>query len=208
MTAVLAIWNDCGPGREEAYEIWYREEHLIERLSVPGFKVGRRYRALQAERQFLTTYEVDDASVLSSPAYRERLENPTPRTKDIMLNGFDNMCRTVCVRTDLQGAIRGAYAVTVAWVGQEARFEHAKDARADDVFLHSEIWISAEDDSQSAAAEESLRGKDAKITGCAVFEFDSEPDARAQATRMRRAAPEADVGVYQLLCELRAEELS
>lgn len=207
MTAVLAIWNDCKPGCEKAYEVWYREEHLIERLSVPGFKVGRRYVALKAARKYLTTYEVDTANVLSSSAYHERLDNPTPRTADIMQNGFENMCRTICNRTDVRGAIRGAYSVTAAWSKSPLNIEKLTVLQDEESVVHSEIWKSAEGDSRKSTAEEALRGRDAKIVGCVILEFSSEYKARSAAVRLRKSAPEADVGVYQLLCELRAEDL-
>ncbi len=29
---VLALWNDCAPGQESAYEHWYQTEHLFERV--------------------------------------------------------------------------------------------------------------------------------------------------------------------------------
>src|SRR5215831_10999773 len=58
MTGILVIWNDCATGRENAYEEWYQDEHLIERLRVSGFQIGRRYEAISATRKFFTTYEV------------------------------------------------------------------------------------------------------------------------------------------------------
>ena len=84
MNGILAIWNDCARGREASYEEWYQDEHLIERLSVNGFHVGRRYEAVAAKRQFLTTYEVETPEVLGSAEYRERLAQPTERTSAIM----------------------------------------------------------------------------------------------------------------------------
>lgn len=77
MSGILGIWNDCAEGRESAYEEWYQSEHLIERLNVPGFQIGRRYEAIEAVRRFLTTYEVEHPNVLTSADYRQRLENPT-----------------------------------------------------------------------------------------------------------------------------------
>ena len=34
---ILAIFNDCRPGREAEFEEWFQGEHLLERLAVPGF---------------------------------------------------------------------------------------------------------------------------------------------------------------------------
>ena len=53
-SGVLAIWNDCAVGSEETYEKWYQTEHLPERLSIPGFKNGRRYQALRGSPMYFT----------------------------------------------------------------------------------------------------------------------------------------------------------
>ena len=43
---ILAIFNDCRPGREAEFEAWFQGEHLIERLAVPGFLFGRRFSSM------------------------------------------------------------------------------------------------------------------------------------------------------------------
>jgi hypothetical protein len=65
---------------EEEFNAWYDEEHLPERLSVPGFRSARRWVAEVApgEGKYLATYELDSSAVLTSPAYLERLNKPTP----------------------------------------------------------------------------------------------------------------------------------
>jgi antibiotic biosynthesis monooxygenase (ABM) superfamily enzyme len=40
---ILAIFNNVAPGREAEFEEWFQHEHLVERLAVPGFLLGRRY---------------------------------------------------------------------------------------------------------------------------------------------------------------------
>jgi hypothetical protein len=92
MRGILAIRNDCARGLAATYEEWYQDEHLIERLCVSGFCVGRRYEAVVATRQFLTTYEMERLEYLERPAH------PTERTAAIMQSGFSNACRTVCER--------------------------------------------------------------------------------------------------------------
>ena len=49
---ILAIWNDCAKGEETNYENWYQNEHLPERLGVPGFIRGRRYENLVDSPKF------------------------------------------------------------------------------------------------------------------------------------------------------------
>ncbi|MEM7074396.1 MAG: hypothetical protein AAGA28_13475 [Pseudomonadota bacterium] len=207
MNAVLAIWNDCKPGREAVYEAWYREEHLIERMSVRGFEVGRRYVAIDAPQTYLTTYEVAQVQVLRSSQYLERLQNPTPRTRDIMQNGFENMSRTVCHRTRHDGVVRGVFAVTAVWTAPVDQDPLFATIRACPEVLHSERWICAESSTETAATEERLRGRDAKIAACLLVEFATEPGARAGLAQLRQAAPDATVGLYRKMCELRQGDL-
>ena len=80
-SGVLAIWNDCAQGHEAAYESWYMREHLPERLSLPGFRRGRRYSAIRPGPEFFTYYETDTPEVLATADYLDRVEDPTPMTQ-------------------------------------------------------------------------------------------------------------------------------
>src|SRR4051812_22151255 len=117
---VLAIWNDVRPGTEAEFDVWFQSEHLLERLSVPGFRYVRRHEALIGAPRYFNFYVVDSPDVLKSKPYLERLDNPTPMTKKIMSEAFINMNRTVCHRTPRRGQFSGAYAVTL-------RFNDAPD---------------------------------------------------------------------------------
>ncbi len=83
-TAALAIWLTLDPAGEEDFNAWYPRQHLPERLSVPGFLRGRRYRAVGGAPPYFTLYELTDTSVLSSPAYLERLNHPTEWTRRVL----------------------------------------------------------------------------------------------------------------------------
>jgi len=82
--ACLAIWFRVDPGDVADLDAWYPRQHLPERLSVPGFLRGRRYRAVSAELPYLTVYETEDAAVLSSAPYLERLNAPTEWTRRVL----------------------------------------------------------------------------------------------------------------------------
>ncbi|BDB30325.1 MULTISPECIES: DUF4286 family protein [Cupriavidus] len=210
MSGILAIWNDCNASRAAAYESWYQEEHLPERLGIAGFLTGRRFEAICASRQFLTTYEVVHPEVLRSAAYRERLAHPTARTISMMQDGFTNMSRTVCERRDLRGASRGSVVLTVALNAADA-YPRLRDAvgmlEVDAAHTHSEMWISAEPDTKEISAEEALRGGDVKINACLVLEYLRPEVANRVANTLRRQFPDAYVGTYRLLCSLNQEDL-
>ena len=80
---VVAIWNGIAEeGRSEFYD-WHLHEHMPERVGIPGFRRGRRYRALDKNThpEFFTLYEVDAFEVLQGQDYLSRLNAPTSWTK-------------------------------------------------------------------------------------------------------------------------------
>lgn len=88
---VLAIWHDLKPSTENEFQEWHTRQHMIERLSVPGFLRGSRYVALvegDSPRVF-NFYLTQSPEVLTSAAYLDRLNNPTEWTRQVtptMLN--------------------------------------------------------------------------------------------------------------------------
>ena len=75
---LLLTLTEPPPGMEEEFNAWYDEEHLPERLAIPGFRSVRRW---VSDRTYLATYELDSADVLQSAAYLARFRNPTPWSK-------------------------------------------------------------------------------------------------------------------------------
>ena len=45
---------------EHDFNEWYNNEHLDERINIPGFRRARRYEAIKANIKYLTTYEALD----------------------------------------------------------------------------------------------------------------------------------------------------
>jgi hypothetical protein len=202
---VLAIWNDCRPGDEAAFEEWFQGEHLIERLGVPGFLFGRRHQAISGASGYFNFYLVQSPDVLTSKPYLERLDNPTPMTKKIMSGIFMNMNRTVCHRTVRRGAFRGAYAVTVRF--DETPDEGALTAMIDEMIKEpavaaGEIWIATNPAGQPVSMEEKLRGGDKKIKACMMIDALRQADAQKLGSQMSKSFPDAQVGVFRVLCTI------
>ena len=202
---ILAIWNDCRPGREAEFEQWFQSEHLEERVGVPGFLFGRRHEAISGSSAFFNFYVTDTPAVLTSKPYLDRLNDPTPMTRKIMSEVFMNMCRTVCRRSVRLTNMRGAFAVT-------ARFNEPPDESALAACLHSltddpaiasgEIWIAADQSGAPMATEEKLRGGDRKISACLMIDTLRQSDAEELGARLAGQFPTADVGVFRVLCQL------
>jgi hypothetical protein len=81
--AVVAIWNGIDPDTREQFYDWHVNEHMPERVGIPGFRRGRRYIAADATThpEFFTLYEADTMPVLQGADYAGRLNDPTPATK-------------------------------------------------------------------------------------------------------------------------------
>lgn len=201
---ILAIWNDVRPGQEAAFDAWFQSEHLMERLGVPGFKFVRRHEALMGAPRYFNFYIVDNPDVLTSKPYLERLDNPTPMTKKIMTEAFINMNRTVCHRAPRRGHFSGAFAVTV-------RFNDAPDmakvtSLADELVKDTkiagcELWTAVDTAGAPVSAEEKLRGGDKKIKACLVVDTLRKDEAETLEQRLAKQFPDAEVGIYAVLCQ-------
>ncbi|MEX2147339.1 MAG: hypothetical protein WED01_10035 [Candidatus Rokuibacteriota bacterium] len=82
--AALGIWIDVDPAALDDFNAWYHEQHIPERLGVPGFRRGRRYEATGNGPAYFTLYETQDAAVLSSAPYLARLNAPTEWTRRVL----------------------------------------------------------------------------------------------------------------------------
>jgi hypothetical protein len=84
-TGLLVGWLDIEPADQPLFDEWY-DEHLAERIAVPGFLRARRFETVEDPgplRHYLTVYELTDASVLSTPDYLDRKYHPTPLTNAV-----------------------------------------------------------------------------------------------------------------------------
>lgn len=205
---ILAIWYDCAPEEFEGVEHWYLGEHLFERVSIAGFRCARRYRrvagASEILPQYMTCYETETAGVLTSPEYLARVNDPTPGTHRAMTQVFQNMNRTICRRVAGAGAIRSSFAVAVVLDDGAAISLDDLPIPVPDT-LWREVWVSAEPASLDMSEEERLRGRDAKVSACALIDCATQGDALTLADKIQR--PGARVSVFELTFSLARADL-
>lgn len=94
---LMAFWASIEPDNQIAFLQWHNAEHIPERVAIPGFVIGRRYRQLHRPDRFLMCYDTLGEGVLTSPAYLNALNNPTPRTRQA-LGWFREPVRNVYTR--------------------------------------------------------------------------------------------------------------
>jgi hypothetical protein len=87
----LAIWHRISPEGEAEYWRWHDREHIPERVGVPGFLRGRRYRGLERSLDYLDFYEVESHETLRSAPYLTRLNDPTPWTRRVVPHFRDTL---------------------------------------------------------------------------------------------------------------------
>jgi hypothetical protein len=80
-SGLLMVWADVPSDKEKEFNRWYNEEHLAERLAVPGFLSAARYEAVKGGPRHLAVYELESPAVLESEAYRRVQAQPTDWTK-------------------------------------------------------------------------------------------------------------------------------
>lgn len=84
----LLIWTNVDPAFDADFNKWYDTEHMQERLSVPGFEWGIRWRTTQTDvRRYLAIYRTTSIDTFYSTAYRKAFENQT----EWSLSNFDRM---------------------------------------------------------------------------------------------------------------------
>jgi len=130
--AVVAIWNGITDvGRADFYD-WHLREHMPERVGIPGFRRGRRYRALDETTQpeFFTLYEVDSFEVLQGQDYANRLNAPTPWTKRAT-SQFKDTFRGLARVLSSNGSGSGGALATIRFDVAEAQEQEAVDNLAD-----------------------------------------------------------------------------
>lgn len=80
----LVLNFDVEPAAIAEHDHWHTQEHMPERLSIPGFLRGTRWIAEAASPRYLVIYEVRDVGVLTGTDYLQRLNDPSPWTTKTM----------------------------------------------------------------------------------------------------------------------------
>lgn len=91
----VTIWHDLLPQAKPAFYAWHNREHMPERVGIPGFRRGRRYIAVSGAPEYFNLYEADSPEVLSGLDYLNRLNAPTPWTREVVVS-FRNVTRAIC----------------------------------------------------------------------------------------------------------------
>jgi len=218
--AAMLLSFDIVPEAIVEHDDWHTHEHFPERLSIPGFLRGTRWISQQAQPGYFVMYEVEQLDILASPAYLERLNNPTPWTAQMMVH-YRGMTRGLCRITDSFGAGMGQAALFIRFKpapGKETALrgwlvEEALPALPSQTGLASahlfEGGLAA-----PATNEQRIRGKDATVdSALLVTGYSAEAVAALGLAGLggpqlvQRGATGVSGGVYQMAYSLTEREL-
>jgi len=111
-TGAVAIWNDVREGMQRDTLEWHDREHIPERVGIPGFLRGRRFTRIEGSHAYFILYETADAAAAQSPAYFERLNNPSAWTVKANKAFLDTL-RGICVVAASVGHGEGGCCLTL-----------------------------------------------------------------------------------------------
>ena len=76
---LLMVYVDVPAPLEDEFNRWYNDEHLPERLEIPGYVSARRFKLEEGEGvlRYLCIWELEDGSPLRSEAYKAQQHRPS-----------------------------------------------------------------------------------------------------------------------------------
>jgi len=78
---LLMVYVDVPAALEDEFNRWYNEEHIPERLAIPGVLNAARYEAVRGGPKYLACYELEEPEAYFSDVWQQRLANPTAWTR-------------------------------------------------------------------------------------------------------------------------------
>ena len=76
---IMVVMMEVDPEHEEEFNRWYDEEHLPERLEIPGYVSARRFKLEEGNGvlKYLCIWELEDGSPLQSEEYQAQQRRPS-----------------------------------------------------------------------------------------------------------------------------------
>jgi hypothetical protein len=209
----ICIWNDILPERRDDFYAWHVNEHMPERVGIPGFRRGRRYLAVDAvtSPEFFTLYETETWEVTVGQDYLNRLNSPTPWTRAVTAD-FRNTARALTRVRLSEGRGPGGIMATLRFSVGDASALLASRTALDSIRAIADlpqitgVHLCVTDTAASAAGTAETKLRTGNLTapeGCLLIEGSNEAPVRKALDAGQRAltaagAADALGGVYRL----------
>jgi hypothetical protein len=221
--AALAMWWNVPPARRAEFADWHSHEHFPERMSIPGFRRGSRWIGTGEDKGFFVLYELERYETLTSKAYLDRLNAPTPWSTKMMPHHL-GMVRSQCrVAASFGGGVAGS----LATIRLSADFGREMDLKTMLVELLRELapqpgltgahlLLTDTPKTSAPTVEERMRGADA-VADWIVLLSGYDPGVvqkvvadrlSSSALRLAGASKESVIGHYTLVFTMTAHDLA
>ena len=182
--AAVAMWWDISADVRAGWEEWHTYEHMPERLGIPGFLRGSRWIN---DGSYFVLYETAELDTVMTGPYLERLNNPTPWSRQMMPH-HRNMVRSLCAVRAQHGRGLGQYMATLRFSGALPELPEARG-------ITSAALLESQPMQGAPTAEQTMRGgidpSADKVLLVAGYDIDAVLDAARQ-------LPGATAGWYHL----------
>ena len=220
-SAAVILSFDVEPDAIVEHDDWHTHEHLPERLGIPGFLRGTRWIAVQGQPRYFVLYEVESLATLTSAAYLERLNRPSPWTAKMMPH-YRGMTRGLCATTGSFGGGVGEAALLIRFKPKEEKRARLREWLLEGTLprLPSQSGLGSAHLFEAAeippsTSEERIRGVDSAmdwavlVTGYSIESVTDLIDSALSADELRRQGVAASAaGVYRIGYSLTHRELT
>ncbi|HUQ73123.1 MAG TPA: hypothetical protein VM183_00250 [Burkholderiales bacterium] len=153
--AAIAMWWNIAPDVRAQWEHWHTVEHMPERLGIPGFLRGTRCVGLADPGAYFVLYEAAALATVTTGKYLERLNNPTPWSREMMPH-HRNMVRSLCL-------VRESYGTGLAHAMATVRFSGAVPDLPKGKGITSAALLESQPMPGAPTTEQKIRGGDATV---------------------------------------------
>jgi hypothetical protein len=221
--AAVAMWWNVRPEQRAEFGDWHSHEHFPERMSIPGFRRGSRWSSVLDAEGFFVLYELEAYETLTSRAYLDRLNHPTPWSTKMMPNHL-GMVRSQC---RLAASFGGGIATSIATIrlspqaGEEERLKAAltellRDYPGKPGLTSAHLLITDTPRATSPTTEQQIRGADAAADWIVLLSgYESEAVEAAVAAKLsaaelrgRGAQERMIAGRYRLAYTMTPQDLA
>ena len=79
-STVMVVMMDVDPADEEEFHRWYNQQHIPERLEIPGYVSARRFKLESGDNgmlKYMCLWEMEDSDALRHEMYQAQNADPT-----------------------------------------------------------------------------------------------------------------------------------
>lgn len=209
------MWWTMAPSWRDEFQHWHSHEHFPERLALPGFRRASRWADRDGGDGFFVLYELETFASLTSAAYLERLNNPTPWSVRMMPHHRD-MVRSQSHVLESAGSLLGGMLATVRMSPQPGReaalrqdLRHALGDLAGEPGLTGGHLLRTDTPALAPTREQAIRGGDQAADWIVLLGGCSEQALRTALGELplKAATPDRTVSLFRLDHSMSAAEL-